>query len=437
MLLSLFLMVADPSYLELTPTVRLPLIRVDAGSFMQGSPANEKGREADEVVREVRLSQPFYMGKTMVTRAMFGAFVEATGYRTEAEKGTSGGFGIENNKLVQRPKYNWRTPSVAMHVIDDSDPVVIVTYNDALAFTVWASEVSGRTVRLPSEAEFELAAKLKVGQLDGLLGRYEQWCLDWYAPWTDAEVTDPRGPNEGQKRVLRGGSFLRDKRRARASARTQQSPGSRNADISFRVVVEEGPARPRVTTAGVKELGVATQVAPKADDGGWGSAKVFAAVASIVFLPVILLVWLVRRAKKHKASGPAAGQVHPNLRIQGEMLVVSGIALGKRVRVSYLGKNGKRTKRLIHVHSDPTTVLLGSGVTALTLVEILDAVPRGGASAGGDLGDDYLDDDSLDHDFDTQNDSGADESIEDRGSRESVSSGSVVAASTWTSPRAY
>ena len=128
---------AEPSRtLDLGDGVKIELIRIEPGTFMQGSAAGRPGRGEDETEREVTISQAYYIGKTPVTRGQFAQFVTATKYRTEAEKGTSGGFGLENGALVQKTGYNWRNPGFKQ---TDDHPVVLVTWDDTQAFARWLS----------------------------------------------------------------------------------------------------------------------------------------------------------------------------------------------------------------------------------------------------------------------------------------------------------
>ena len=232
----------------------------------------------------VRITKPFYLGTYHVTRGQFRQFVKDTGYKTDAEKGEKpGAFGWdpEKKKFGFNEKYSWRNAGFEQ---TDEHPVVNVSWNDAVAFCKWLSRKEGKTYRLPTEAEWEYACRAgtttryysgddpetlaKVGNVadatakakfpdwkytikasDGYVftapvgqfkpnafGLYDmhgnawQWCADWYGEdyYAESPADDPTGPDSGNGRVLRGGSWATGRllRSADASGSRRTRPGN-------------------------------------------------------------------------------------------------------------------------------------------------------------------------------------------------------------------
>ncbi|MGC4014932.1 MAG: SUMF1/EgtB/PvdO family nonheme iron enzyme [Luteolibacter sp.] len=256
--------------------VALEVVRVEAGTFTQGSPAAEEGRAQDESQRQVTISQPFWFGRSAVTVGQWKRFVAETGYQTEAETGNSGGFGWNGKELAQQKQFTWKSPGFAQ---SPDDPVCIITFPDATEFCKWLGKKTPLRITLPTEAQWEYACRAgsiapwhdgsptlsaagvktdlawhkgnsnnsthatasTASNLWGIRigGNVSEWCLDWYAPYADGPVTDPLQTNQNlsdkPRRVLRGGSWIRDLKNTRSAARYRADPRSRNADIGFRV----------------------------------------------------------------------------------------------------------------------------------------------------------------------------------------------------------
>lgn len=121
-----------------------PLMRsLPAGKFLMGSPDQEVGRQPGEWPQHpVTMGRPFSIGVYDVTRAQFAVFAREAGYHGD-------------------PKCDWRSPKVKGQpmIQGNADPVVCVSLDDAHAYTRWLSAKTGHSYRLPSEAEWEYAAR--------------------------------------------------------------------------------------------------------------------------------------------------------------------------------------------------------------------------------------------------------------------------------------
>jgi formylglycine-generating enzyme required for sulfatase activity len=140
------------------------MVVVPAGDFTMGSPASEAGRAFDEgPQRLVTIAQPFALGRNEVTVAEFRRFADETGYKTEAERegraqGCSGFIYADpvGGNPAPLGVTSWRSPGLAQA---DSHPVLCVSWNDARAYAQWLSKKTAKRYRLPSEAEWEYAAR--------------------------------------------------------------------------------------------------------------------------------------------------------------------------------------------------------------------------------------------------------------------------------------
>ena len=229
--------------LDLGGGVTLKLVRIPPGRFLMGSPQGERDRATDEgPQREITLSRGFYMGLHEVTQEQ---------YQRVMGSNPSTFPGAQN-------------------------PVEKVTWNKAVEFCRKASQSTGKTVRLPTEAEWEYACragsrtKFSCGDDDGNLGNYawytgnsgnkthpvgqkrpnnwglydmhgnvREWCADWYKDsYANPGYTDPRGPASGQDRVWRGGGWDNRAQGCRSAFRGSYIPDDPLNNIGFRVVVE-------------------------------------------------------------------------------------------------------------------------------------------------------------------------------------------------------
>ena len=224
--------------------VSFKMIAVKGGTFQMGA-TSEQGSDAnsdEKPVHNVTLSD-YYIGETEVTQELW-----------EAVMGTN-------------PSYHSGYPQ---------RPVEQVSWNDCQEFIKKLNQLTGRNFRLPTEAEWEYAARGGKKSLDykysgsdivgviacynsnsGLqthdvktkqaneLGIYDmsgnvwEWCQDWYGSYSSGSQTNPTGPSSGSYRVFRGGSWYNDTEYCRVSYRYNDYPGSRFNDLGYRLCLSQ------------------------------------------------------------------------------------------------------------------------------------------------------------------------------------------------------
>jgi formylglycine-generating enzyme required for sulfatase activity len=242
------------------------LIQIKGGCFQMGSPELEKGRGSDEQQHEVCVTD-FAMGKYEVTVQEFGRFVTAANYQTEAERaGGCYGWYSKNKEWELNANGSWRNVGFTQ---EESHPVVCVSWNDAVAYVEWLSRQTGKRYRLPTEAEWEYAARAGTktaywwgdqfdeSKVNGNMRRGKSTPVDDYPPnpwglkdmlgnaweWTCAGYEEKYNGAEKRcvakdavgLRVVRGGSWFNVPWHLRASYRHWDGPGTRFDTLGFRL----------------------------------------------------------------------------------------------------------------------------------------------------------------------------------------------------------
>ena len=274
----------DPDFLP-------EMMKVAAGSFQMGSPANEAGGKDDERLHTVNVPA-FLMGKNEVTVHEFRRFVEATDYITDAERDAGGmvGCDILNNErafFTASAGISWRNPGFRQN---EQYPVVCISWFDATAYAEWLSSVTGHSYTLPTEAQWEYAARAgsssayffgddgqdlcrwaniadrdlrsdnpvlstvdcsdgyitaapigeyepnPLGLLDVIGNVYEWTCSRYEHDYNGSESLCAEVLDADSQWVLRGGGWSSDASASRIAGRDPQLPFSRYSDSGFRLV---------------------------------------------------------------------------------------------------------------------------------------------------------------------------------------------------------
>ncbi len=259
------------------------MIEVAQGKGVFGSAENEPGRDNDEwPLRDIQIEKAFFLAQHETTRAQFDAFVKETNYKVE-----DGCFVWSNGQWAMDKARNWRDPGFKQ---GDQEPVVCVGIKDAEAYTAWLSRKTGKQYRLPSEIEWEHAARggtkesrywsndardscafangadetartkhsdwtgvpctdgavytAPVGSLrpnaygfHDMIGNVSEWTSDcWRAqPPQSASAGTPAAAADCTRRTLRGGAFNHAARHLRAASRLKVVMSARIFNLGFRV----------------------------------------------------------------------------------------------------------------------------------------------------------------------------------------------------------
>jgi formylglycine-generating enzyme len=256
------------------------LARIPAGEFLMGA---ADAATDERPVHRVHLGE-FFIGRFPVTCDEYARFIRATNRPPPA---------VRALPLIAASGRDALFKSLALPYVWDlnepphghgTHPAVLVTWDDAAAYCQWLSESTNRSFRLPTEAEWEKAARGGVeGQrypwgndidstkcnflldpstksqrgtrptgtfppnsygLCDMAGNVWEWVSDWYGAnyYSISESKDPAGPSAGHMRIVRGGSWVNDDvTMLRCAYRHKVPPDTYAYSIGFRVVCEDSP----------------------------------------------------------------------------------------------------------------------------------------------------------------------------------------------------
>jgi sulfatase modifying factor 1 len=257
-------------------SVENDFVLVTAGSFDMGCNLKQRACENDDLpVHRVTLAA-YYIGKYEVTIKQFQLFIEKSGYLTDADKKGWSWVPTEDS-YEKKNGVNWQCDEYGNKRTEGTEnyPVIHVSWNDAIAYCQWFSAVTGKLYRLPTEAEWEFAARggnkskgylysgsnnidsvawyaensiekiypigkkqpNELGIFD-MSGNVEELCVDFYDKefYSCSPELNPIGPSEGSDRVIRGGSWHFSKKYCCVSFRDAFTPDTFDYSVGFRLV---------------------------------------------------------------------------------------------------------------------------------------------------------------------------------------------------------
>ena len=242
---------ANQDFTETAWGINMKMIWVEGGDFLMGCTSEQGNCDSDEQnVRRVTVDG-FYIGMLEVTQSQWEKVVGTSIYQQKSKADASSTYGVG-------PDY----------------PMYYVSWDEAMEFCRLLSNKTGRTYTLPTEAQWEYAARggyknegakyAGSNMIDAVawytdnsgssthivgskranaLGIYDmsgnvrEWCKDWYADsYVSYDTNNPVGPSSGSRRVTRGGSWYSSASSCRVAYRGNYSPGFHDSNLGFRVV---------------------------------------------------------------------------------------------------------------------------------------------------------------------------------------------------------
>lgn len=256
--------------IEIAENIQIDMVKIARGTYQRGSPDSEKGRRPNEGPQHsVTITSDFFISVSEITNRQYKAF----------------------NPGKRPPVFS------DLDLGLDDLPVVGVSWEDAYEFCEWLSHKLEYTFSLPTEAEWEYAARAGTitrrpwGQdlddtelcshanvadiqaasafsflsstsfapcndgfagpapvrsyppnafgLHDMLGNVREWCLDWFEKYSTNTLTDPGGPERGSSRIIRGGSWYHSPDFARCAYRSGAPSNTTDINLGFRIVIRE------------------------------------------------------------------------------------------------------------------------------------------------------------------------------------------------------
>ena len=262
-------------------TSKIVLRRISPGKFKMGSPDSEVGHKPLETLHEVTISEPFYMGVFPVTQRQYELVtgkrpsffsndlyyqtrpVEQTSWNdirgsssiynwpSSSDVGASTFMGMLRKKtgintfdLPTEAKWEYCCRAGSTTALNDGKSAAD---NDLLeenmkALGRYAHNFPSGNISYSAESDLSAGTAAVGSYLPNAWGLYDmhgnvfEWCLDWHANYPTGKVENPVGPDSGNYRILRGGSWLRSVANCRSASRNRRIPTPKNTtDLGFRI----------------------------------------------------------------------------------------------------------------------------------------------------------------------------------------------------------